>query len=66
VCTEAHGLNEVERLGAAVVRAVDDGANGQTESQAEFCAGGTACMKIGPNPPSRWKAKRSMVGWDAN
>ncbi len=42
--TEAVGLDEVEVLRAAVVRAVDDGADGQTEGDAEFGAGGPGCV----------------------
>jgi len=42
VGTETKGLNEEKRLGATVVRAVDYGAYGQTESHAEFCASGSS------------------------
>jgi hypothetical protein len=42
--TETEGFNYVERLGATVVGAIDDGTDGQTESQTEFCARGSSTL----------------------
>ncbi len=42
--TKAKGLDDEERLCAAVVCAVEDGADGQTEGESEFVAGSScAC-----------------------
>jgi len=40
--TETERLDEEERLGAAVVSAVEDGADGKTEGHSEFCARGSS------------------------
>ena len=53
-CTKAIRLDDVERLGAAVVRAVEDRAGGETEGQAEFVAGG-ACACLSQNADYRYE-----------